>query len=161
MVDDIDKLLNSLPKSPEFMVLHFSEDNSLINKLQEFCKDAAEYRVLTFDPKAKDELKKYENSYTKVQLANSQRPKYNHPSKFYDYLFVTSLPEDRDDFLKKVYYALKNGAPMFIFLPKGNRNFAHEVESELIEKNYVATNLMDIDDFLVVSAKKMHGWSGA
>ena len=161
MASDIEKLLNSLPESPNFMVLHFSEDNSLIEPLQEFCKDSQEYRVLTFSKEAKEALESYENSYTKIQQINPKRPKYNHPSKFYDYLFITTLPQDLDDFLKKVYSALKNGAPIFIFLDKEDKEKAYQLESKLIERNYVAINLIDIDNYLVVSSKKMHGWSGS
>lgn len=161
MASDIEKLLDSLPKSPNFMVLHFSKDSNLIKPLQEFCKDSLEYRILTFTKEAKEALEKYENSYTKVQLINPKRPKYNHPSKFYDYMFVTALPNNLDEFLKKAYGALKNGAPVFIFLDKNSKEEAYKLESKLIERNYVAINLIDIDDFLVVSSKKMHGWSGS
>jgi len=161
MANDLEKLLKSLPKSPNFMVLHFSEDKTLVDELKEFCKDALEYRILTFTQEAKEALEDVENSYTKVQLINPKRPKYNHPSKFYDYLFITTLPQDLDDFLKKVYSALKNGAPLFIFLDKNNKEEAYLLESKLIERNYVAVNLMEIDEFLVVSSKKMHGWSGS
>ena len=66
MAGDFKKLLDSLPKYPNFMVLHFSEDSTLINSLQEFCKDALEYRVLTFSKEAKVSLEGFENSYTKV-----------------------------------------------------------------------------------------------
>ena len=161
MASDLEKLLSSLPKSPNFMVLHFGEDDRLIEELKEFCKDALEYRVLTFTKEAKERLVRFENSYTKVQQINPKRPKYHHPSKSYDYLFVTTLPNDLDDFLKKVYSALKNGAPVFIFLDKNLKEMAFMLESKLIERNYVAINLIDIDDFLVVSSKKMHGWSGS
>ena len=158
---DIDKLLNSLPKSPNYMVLHFTQDETLVSKFQDFFKDSSEYRVLTFTNEAKERLDKFNNSYTKVQLINPKRPKYNHPSKFYDFLFVTALPNNIDEFLKKIYLALKNGAPLFIFLDKDKKELAYKLETQLIKRNYVAVNFMEIDNFLVVSSKKMHGWSGS
>jgi hypothetical protein len=158
---DIEKLLSSLSKSPNYMVLHFTNDTTLVKELQEFCKDSAEYRILTFTNSAKEALEKFNNSYTKIGLINPKRPKYNHPSKFYDFLFITTLPNNIDDFFKKVYVALKNGAPVFIFLDKTDKDFAYKLESILIERNFVALNLIEMDDFLVVSSKKMHGWSGS
>ncbi len=161
MASDIEKLLESLPKSPSFMVMHFTKDATLIKELKEFCQDAQEYRVLTYEAREKESLEDYASGNMAVQLINPKRAKYNHPSKFYDYLFVTALPQNRDEFLQKVYYALKNGAPIFIFLQKEQKELAYALESELIDRNYVAINLIDIDNFLVVSAKKMHGWSGS
>jgi len=161
MKSDFNKLLDSLLKVPNYMVLHFSEDTTLIDELKDFTKDASEYRVLTFTKEASESLKSYEDSITKIQPINPKRPKYHHPSKSYDFLFITTLPNNLDEFFKKVYSALKNGAPTFIFLPKDKRDLAYKLESILIDRNFVATNIMQIDDFLVVSSKKMHGWSGS
>ena len=162
MVNDIKKLLEALPKYPNFMVLHIAKEKTFIKELQDFYKEddlISEYRILTFSNNTYESLKNFENSFTKVQLVNHKRPKYNHPSKFYDYLFVTFLPKERDDFFKKIYIALKNNSPLFIFLNKDSTELAYLLENELIEKNFVATNIINLDNYLVVSARKMHGWS--
>jgi len=161
MESDLNKLLASLPKYPSFSLIHFSNNCNLINELKEFTKEAQEYLILTFSKNSLETLVKYENSSIKVQLINPKRPKYHNPSKSYDYLFITSLPEDRESFYKKIYYALKNAAPIFIFLKQSQKELSKKIESELIDNNFVATNILTIDQYIVVSGRKMHGWSGA
>ena len=163
-MSDVNNLINSLLQLPGMRVMHFTKDGALSKKLIEFCKSSefdSEYLILTFNQEKLDSLKVYENSFCKVKYVNPKRPKYHIQSKQYDYLFIEDLPEDRLSFFKKVYSALKNAAPLFIFLPKDKRNFAYKIEKELIESNYVASNLIDLDDYLIVSSKKMHGWSGS
>ena len=163
MKSEIDKLLNSLAKQPNFMVMHFAKDKKYVNQIQSWCKDGNlcnEYRVLTFSTEVEEELKVFEDEITKVKYLTSKRPRYSMQGKFYDYLFVFDLPQNLEDFLKKVYGSLKNGAPSFIFLESRDKNFAYRVESILIECNFVATTIMEIDNLLVVSARKMHGWGG-
>ena len=159
MENSINKLLNSLHKVPNFSIMHFSENKQFINEIKEFCKeDCSEYRVISFDKENSIKLNKYSDNITKIQYIEPLRKRYSMHGKFYDYIFVSSLYNDREAFFKKVYSALKNGALMFIFLEKNEREKAYKIESELIENNYVATSLIDLDKHLIVSAKKMHGW---
>lgn len=163
-MSEVDKLLNSLPQNPGMRVMHFTKDGALCKSIKEFCSSSefdSEYLILTFDQDTQEALKVYEDSFCEVKFVNERRPKYHMQSKQYEYLFVDSLPNDRVSFFKKVYSALKNAAPIFIFLEKSNRTFAYKLQEELIESNYVAANLTDLDNFLIVSAKKMHGWSGS
>ena len=159
MANDIKKLLNSLQKQPNFSIMHFSENEQFINEIKEFCKDeCSEYRVISFDKNNLIKLNKYSDNITKIQYLDPLKKKYSMHGKFYDYIFVNSLYKDRETFFKRVYSALKNGALMFIFLEKNKREKAYKIESELIENNYVATSLIDLDEYLIISAKKMHGW---
>jgi len=163
-VSDIDKLLNSLLKSPGMRVMHFTNEGLLCKELQEFCKSSefeSEYLILTLNKEYEQGLKEWENSFTKVKFVNEKRPKYHMQSKQYDYLFIETLANDRVSFFKKVYSALKNAAPIFIFLAKNQKALAYTLQEELIECNFVASNIMEFDNFLVVSSKKMHGWSGS
>ena len=161
---EIDNLLDSLMQVPGMRVMHFAKDDTLCQNIQNFCKGSefdSEYLILTFSQRDEEELKQLEDEITKVKYVNENRPKFNIQAKLYDYLFITNLASDTQSFFRRVYSALKNGAPIFIFLDKKDRELAYKLESELIEANYVASNKMEIDDFLVLSSKKMHGWSGA
>jgi len=163
MPKEIVKLLDALPKHPNFMVMHFAKDSRYIKDIEKFCLDgdfSQEYKILTFSNEAENKLKGYENDLIKVQFANLKRPRFSMQGKFYDYLFVLDLPENLEEFFKKVYLSLKNGAPSFIFLDSYNKDLAYKVELILIECNFVATSIMEIDEFFVVSARKMHGWGG-
>ena len=163
-MSDIDNLLNALMQAPGMRVMHFTKDDTLCRNIQNFCKGSefdSEYLILTFKQKSEDKLKALECENTKVKYVNENRPKFNIQAKLYDYLFITDLPVNTESFFKRIYSALKNGALIFIFLDKKDRELAYKLESELIEANYVASNKMEIDDFLVISSKKMHGWSGA
>ncbi len=158
MESDINKLFDSLPKYPNYMVMHFCDNSNLINKIECFAKDAREYFIFSFDKDIVDNLKDYKKDKTIIKYINPKRPRYHSPTKSYDYLFITSLPEDRNEFFKKIYNALKNGASLFIFLDSAKKTLSYTIESELIENNYVAINIFDVDNILVISAKKMHGW---
>ena len=161
-MNDIKKLLNSLLITPGMRVMHFTNKGLLCKELQEFCKSSefeSEYLILTLNKESKQSLKEWENSFTEVKYIDEKRPKYNMQSKQYDYLFIETLANDRVSFFKKVYSTLKNAAPIFIFLAKEQKALAFELQEELIESNFVASNIMELDNFLVVSAKKMHGWS--
>ncbi len=157
----IDSLLNSLMRPPGMRVMHFCESDLFCKNLSDFCKDIenSEYQILTFSKESEELLQKYKNSYTKLRLVSPQRPKYNIQGKLYDYLFITVLPQDRESFFKRVYSALKNAGLIFIFLEKNQKDLAYKIEAELIECNYVATSRMDLNGYLIVSGKKMHGWS--
>jgi len=160
---EVKKLFDSLLKSPGMRVMHFSNDKSLINEIKEFCNLSqyeSEYLIITFNEKAQESLKALEDDITKVKYYSENRPRYNIQAKLYDYLFINILPKDRESFFKRVYSALKNGAPIFIFLQKEQRDLAFKIEQELIESNYVAINFIELDNYLIVSAKKMHGWGG-
>ena len=161
---DIDNLLDSLMQAPGMRVMHFAKDDTLCQNIQDFCKGSefdSEYLILTFKQEDEEKLKQLEDEIIKVKYVNENRQKFNIQAKLYDYLFITNLPSDTDSFFKRVYSALKNGAPIFIFLDKNDKELAYKLESELIEANYVASNKMVIDNYLVLSSKKMHGWSGA
>lgn len=160
---EVDSLLNSLMLVPGMRVMHFANDSILCKSIQNFCKESefnSEYLILTFSQESEYSLKYLEDEVTKVKYINENRPKFNIQAKLYDYLFITTLPSNTESFFRRVYSSLKNGAPIFIFLNKEDRELAYRLESELIEANYVASNKMPIDDFLVLSSKKMHGWSG-
>ena len=163
-MSEIDNLLNSLMQAPGMRVMHFAKDDTICKNIQNFCKGSdfdSEYLILTFSQDDEERLKYLEDDITKVKYVNENRAKFNIQAKLYDYLFITNLPNETQSFFKRVYSALKNGAPIFIFLDKNDRELAYKLESELIESNYVASNKMQIDNFLVLSSKKMHGWSGA
>ena len=160
----VDKLLNSLMQAPGMRVMHFAADSTICQNIKYFCSDSeydSEYLILTFTQESEENLKNLEDKNTKVKYVNENRPKFNIQAKLYDYLFITNLPNDTQSFFRRVYSALKNGAPIFIFLNKDDKELAYKLESELIEANYVASNKMQIDNFLILSSKKMHGWSGA
>ncbi len=161
MANDFKLLLNALVKQPAFMVLHFTNSNNLIEQIKQFCKDeCSEYKIFYLD-KSKKELEKFKDDITTIQYLNLDRKQYTMQGKFYDYLFIDALPQDRVSFFKKIYKSLKNAAPIFIFLPNSSKELSYKIEAELIECNYVASSKMQIDNYLVVSAKKMHGWSGS
>lgn len=157
-------LLEALPKSPGMRIMHFCKEPILIDEIQNYCKDQSdycEYLLATFSQEDLEKLAKYENSYTQLNYLNENRPRYHMQSKQYDYLFITTMPEERVEFFKKVYSALKNAAPLFIIIKNCETSFAYLIESELIESNYVAVNKMPLEEYTVISAKKMHGWSGS
>jgi len=161
---EIDNLLNSLMQAPGMRVMHFAKDDIFCKNIKSFCRGSefdSEYLILTFSQDDENKLKYIEDEITKVKYVNENRPKFNIQGKLYDYLFIKNLPNDTESFFKRVYSALKNGALIFIFLEREDRELAYKLESELIEANYVASNKMYIDDFLVLSSKKMHGWSGS
>ncbi len=163
-MDNIQALLQALPKSPGMRIMHFAKEPSLILQIQNYCykeSDYCEYLIATLSEEDAVRLKKFENSYTRVKYLNENRPRFHMQAKQYDYLFLTTLPKNRIPFFQKLYSALKNGAPLFIFLKKEEKPLSYTIEQELIEKNYVATNRTDLEEYLIVSAKKMHGWSGA
>ena len=163
-MDSLTNLLNALPKSPGMRIMHFCKEPLLISQIQEYCKsesDYCEYLIATFHAEDATRLQVYANSFTKIKYLHPKRPRFHMQSKQYDYLFLTTLPNDRPQFFKKIYSALKNGAPLFIFLEKQERELYYKIESELIESNYVATNKTELEEFILLSAKKMHGWSGA
>lgn len=162
-MNEIDNLLQSLPKSPSMRVMHFSADDSLCAQIQAFCnspQEDNEYLIATFTPEDEHKLLHYKNSFTDIKYLSPKRPRFHMQSKLYDYLFVSVLPEKRANFFKKVYSALKNAAPLFILLASTQKELAKKIESELIETNYVATSRMELGEFLIVSARKMHGWGG-
>jgi len=145
-------------------IMHFCSDSFLVEQIKNYCQSESEYceyLLATLSEENAQNLKKFENSYTKVKYLSENRPRFHIQAKQYDYLFLTTLPQNRIPFFKKLYSALKNAAPLFLFLKKEQRALSYTIESELIETNYVATNRTDLKDFIVVSAKKMHGWSGA
>ncbi len=162
-MSQVNKLLESLPTHPAMRIMHFAKEPTLCEQISNFCQKSedSEYLIYTFYEDALEALKPYENSYTKAKVTSPKRSKYNIQGKLYDYLFLTTLPVDRESFFKRVYSALKNAGLVFIFLKKEQRDLSYIIESELIESNYVASNKMELDDFLVISSKKMHGWSGA
>ena len=163
-MDNIQALLHALPKSPGMRIMHFAKEPLLISQIQNYClkeSDYCDYLIATLNEEDTTILKKFENSYTKVKYLNENRSRFHIQAKQYDYLFLTTLPKKRVPFFQKLYSALKNGAPLFIFLQKEENSLSYTIEQELIEKNYVATNRTDLEEYLVVSAKKMHGWSGA
>jgi len=96
MVSDLDKLLDSLPKYPNFMVMHFGEESRIIERMQKNFRssDIDEYLLATLNKEKVDSLSSYENSFTKVKFIPPQKPRYQTNAKMYDYLFVTTLPED-------------------------------------------------------------------
>ena len=160
----IDKLLDSLTITPAMRVMHFTKDDTICTNIKQFCSNSEfdnEYLVLTFSQESEERLKYLEDELTNVKYVKENRAKFNIQAKQYDYLFISDLPSDTQSFFKRVYSALKNGAPIFIFVDKEDKTLAYKLESELIEANYVAANKMQIDDYLVISSKKMHGWSGA
>lgn len=162
-MDELDNLLSSLMQLPGMRVMHFAKDDTLCNNIENFCKGSefdSEYLILTFNKESEERLKYLEDEVIKVKYVNENRPKFNIQAKLYDYLFISTLPSNTESFFRRVYSSLKNGAPIFIFLNKEDKELAYKLESELIEANYVASNKMQIDDFLVLSSKKMHGWSG-
>lgn len=157
-------LLEALPKSPGMRIIHFCKEPILIDEVQNYCQDQAdycEYLLATFSQEDLEGLVGYENSYTQVKYLNENRPRYHMQSKQYDYLFVTTMPEKRVEFFQKVYSALKNAAPLFIIIKNCETTFTYLIESELIESNYVATNKTELGEYTIISAKKMHGWSGS
>jgi len=163
-MDSIKALLQSLPKSPGMRIMHFCKEPLLISQIQEYCKsesDYCEYLIATLTAQDATKLQEFQNSYTEVKYLSPQRPRFHMQSKQYDYLFLSTLPQERIPFFKKIYSALKNGAPLFIFLEKEASELYYKIESELIETNYVATNKTELKEFTLLSAKKMHGWSGA
>lgn len=163
-MSEINKLLDSLQKSPGMRIMHFCADKKHITPIKDFCKEESsfcEYLIVTFTEEDAKKLTSHKNSYCKVNYLSPKRPRFNMNAKLYDYLFVETIPEERTLFFKKIYYALKNAALLFILLDKEQKSLSMEIESELIDCNYVAVNKIEIDSLLIVSAKKMHGWSGA
>jgi hypothetical protein len=82
----------------------------------------------------------------------------------YDYVFVTAAIEEkmREDFLKKLHPAVKNGGNVLLFLPKGDLAL-RDVWTMLLEEHYyVATNAIDdlCVHYDVLITRKMHGWGG-
>ncbi len=162
-MSEIEQLLEALPKSPGMRIMHFCKEPILIEQIQKYCKSQepyCEYLLATFHQIDADTLAKYQNGFSKVKYLNEKRPRFHIQAKQYDYLFLTTLPLKRVPFFKKVYSALKNGAPLFIVLKSKEKELANTIEAELIESNYVASNKTQLGEYLLVSAKKMHGWSG-
>lgn len=160
---NIVSLLQSLPKSPSMRVMHFSAEGSLCPQIQNFYSnqpEECEYLIATFTKEDEQRLQRFQNSFTEVKYLNPKRPRFHMQSKLYDALFISVLPDERIEFFKKVYSALKNAAPLFILINKGQKELAKVLETELIESNYVATNRMELGEFYIVSARKMHGWGG-
>ncbi len=162
-MSELDKLLDSLLVVPGMRIMHFCKDDAICGNLSRFCQKSedGEYLILTFNEKDYNKLLKYKNGCIKVKQVLEERKRFNTQAKLYDYLFLSTLPKNRESFFKRVYSALKNAAYVFIFLDKNDRMLAYKIESELIESNYVAVSLLEIDGYLAVSCKKMHGWSGS
>ncbi|HHD74896.1 MAG TPA: hypothetical protein ENL00_03640, partial [Nitratifractor sp.] len=96
-------LLEALPKSPGMRIIHCCKEPILIDEVQNYCQDQSdygEYLLATFSQEDLEGLVGYENSYTQVKYLNENRPKYHMQSKQYDYLFVTTMPENRVEFFK-------------------------------------------------------------
>jgi len=165
--EKIDQLLGIINLYPSIAIAHFSSGSHLLSaKISRLCEmHDYEYRLnCTAQNCYEKALEAYAQSkHTLVKHFDLGRPRYTIQAKIYDYLFVTTEIADRDkaSFLQKSYGVIKNAGLILIFVAKGDLKERHLWTELLQEKNFVATNTLDIfTEYEVIISKKMHGWGG-
>ena len=164
MNNSYNKLVSSLTTTPGFSIMHFPDNaKKLSAALVDFCEPEAndcEWSINCFDDELYASLKEYlaDKKMVHIRKINENQPRYNRQQKLYDYCFIEIKPKDKISFLEKIYNTMKNAGQLFIFLEPDNRTDAIAWEEALMESNYVAISRIDLDEVLVIGARKMHGW---
>jgi len=166
--DKLKKLLEIIADAPALRIAHFSESGEMMTEiLSDFCqKKGYEYQInctnSSFFETMSDKFKDI-NAVKPIKFT-LERPRYMIQGKIYEYLFVTTVIEEkmRSDFLKKAHGIIKNAGNILIFLPKGSYEERYSWMALLEEHYYVASNTIDdlFENYDVLISKKMHGWGG-
>lgn len=150
-----------IPKLPGVRVFQFTDSFNIAKKLCDFSKSMGfELEIVTFDEELFERLKSLKDEGIKIRKIPENKEKYNLRSIAYDTIFVTldikSL-SDIEEFLRKSYRIMKNGANIVLEVDKNDKNWI----IDLLQKcNYVAINETTLDDSrLLFTAKKLHGWT--
>ncbi len=160
--EEFKKLFSVIKNYPMSHIIHIDEGNrELINALFEFVKDnELVYHLNLMD---RELLKEFEDEFKnseccKIRPFSFEQERYTKHSILYDTAFVTvdiSKVENPEDVLKKIYRVMKNSGDVILFAGEN----VEEISTLLENLNYVAINSIDgFDPFIVITAKKMHGW---
>ena len=146
------ELFSIIPNLPGVRVLDIGGEPKLFKQLESFCRTKEhELHTIIFDNTP------LQSDYATIRHIPINKERYNQRSIQYDTIFVDYPLEKIDDlelFFKKIYRIMKNGAKVIIF----TQNI--EELTMLLEKlNFVAINPIEIEDKVVLTAKKMHGWA--
>ncbi|MCH9814673.1 MAG: hypothetical protein K0U47_12115 [Epsilonproteobacteria bacterium] len=160
------QLLSIIPEHPMTRLYHLSNGSlAFCQKLATFCKlKDYDYDLRLLDEKsvldAQKRLQELPIRFS-INLLNLRQQRYNRQSKEYDFVFVTidlSQVENLTLLFKKLYYVVKSGGNLLLFVQKDRDNIS--ALKALLEKHlYVAVNHLDLaENYDVISAKRMHGW---
>ena len=161
-VENFKKLFSIIKNYPMSHIIHIDEGNrELVEALFDFVKDnELVYHLNIIDnsllKELEDEFKK--NQYCKIRPFSFEQGRYTKHSVLYDTAFVTvdiSKVKNLEDVLKKIYRVMKNSGDVILFAGEN----VEEISALLENLNYVAINSIDgFEPFIVITAKKMHGW---
>jgi hypothetical protein len=160
--EEVDKLTSFIPPYPGVTIFHMADDGvDFAKMLQNYC-DEREYTYHIVSANADFIEALHQNGLIKARQITYKQQRYNQHAKLYDYIYIEIDPlslQKPQLFLKKIYAIAKNAAKILFFVPKEKANFT-ELESLLEAGNFVAINPIDdmFENYLVLSAQKMHGW---
>lgn len=160
--EEVDRLTSFIPPYPGVAIFHMADDGiEFVQMLQHYC-DEREYTYHPVSVNGDFIETLQQNGIPKARQITYKQQRYNQHSKTYDYIYIEIDPlslEKPQLFLKKIYAIAKNAAKILFFIPKEKGDFG-ELESLLEEGNFVAINPIDdmFENYLVLSAQKMHGW---
>ncbi len=157
-----EKLLSIIPDYPGVTIFHMSDEGvEFCRMLDAFAKEHDyTYHLVSVNDDFIQQL--HQNGLEKARLIRYKQQRYNQHSKLYDFVYIdidiNSL-ENPKLFLKKIYAIAKNAAKILFFVPKSESGFG-TLEQLLEDANFVAINPIDdmFENYLVLSAQKMHGW---
>ncbi len=160
--EEVEKLTSFIPPYPGTAIFHMADEGvGFCRMLQAY----ADERGYIYHPVSADEAFVEALQHAGVSKARKityRQQRYNQHSRQYDYIYIAIDPlslEKPKLFMKKIYAIAKNAAKILFFVPKDRADPA-SLEQLLEEGNFVAINPIDdiFDDYLVLSAQKMHGW---
>lgn len=108
-----------------------------------------------------NESKLYEADNIKYRVLDTLKKPFRSASREYEQLVVFDifhLIENKDRFLQSIFRALENSGEVALISPK--ESDIHVIKEMMQDNGFVAINDIDIfEDYYLISAKKMHGWS--
>ena len=163
----INSLLGIVSSHPRVRIAHFSEGGKVfVDALNDLAKEREyEYqlsiigREFLAETKARCSL----NDISLIKGIKWEQNRYASEARQFDFLFVTAqVPNDfRREFAKKIYSHIKSAGQIILFLEKNNRQNIDEWQMFLEEYAFVSMSTLDIfQNYELLIARKMHGWSG-
>jgi len=157
---DIEKFLSIIPEIRGVRVFCFC--NSLQKAMpiiKESKKREFELEIATTNEESFESLKKLQDNLISIRLVPLDKKRYNNHGHLFDTLFVNIEEEEienLEDFFKKIYRMMKNAGVIVYPVKKEKREKRVKMLEDL---NYVAINDIEMDqNFVVLTARKMHGW---
>ncbi len=160
--ENFKSLFEIIKNYPMSHVLHIDEGNrEIIETFLDFVRDKElVYHLNVMDKRLFEELKSEfaDMEHCKIRDFSFEQDRYTKHSVLYDTAFVTadiSKVKDLKEVLKKLYRVMKNSGDVVLFVGE----MREKIANLLVDLNYVAVNTIEgFEPFIVLTAKKMHGW---